>query len=98
MILHLIQTSATQDNALSTCLSLVRATDSILLMGDGVNCLLSPAWQAQLQVCKLFALADDVTARGLTALIPVGVLPQLTLINYDEFVAQTLSYQKVITW
>lgn len=102
MILHLIQTSASEDNALSTCLTLVQAADSILLMGDGVNCLLMSAWQARLQGIKLFALKDDVTARGLAAFmpnqLPTQALPMLQLINYDEFVAQTLRHQKVITW
>jgi sulfur relay protein TusB/DsrH len=46
----------------------------------------------------LFALIDDVSARGLSAFMPTTALPQLQLINYDEFVAQTLSHQKVITW
>ncbi|ABE55090.1 DsrH like protein [Shewanella denitrificans OS217] len=98
MILHLIQTSASQDNALSTCLCLIQPSDSILLMGDAVNCLLMPTWQAQLKGMALFALEDDVTARGLSSLMPTENLPQLQLLNYDEFVAQTLSHQKVITW
>jgi tRNA 2-thiouridine synthesizing protein B len=98
MILHLIQTSAAADNALSTCLSLLQADDSVMLMGDGVNCLLMPAWQAQLQDIPLFALIDDVSARGLSSFMPTKALPQLHLINYDEFVAQTLKHQKVITW
>jgi tRNA 2-thiouridine synthesizing protein B len=98
MILHLIQTSASEDNALSTCLCLIQPSDSILLMGDAVNCLLMPTWQAQLKGIGIFALQDDVIARGLASLMPTDALPQLTLLNYYEFVAQTLSHQKVITW
>ncbi|GGP40503.1 sulfurtransferase TusB [Shewanella algicola] len=102
MILHHIQTSASTDNALSTCLRYLHPNDSILLAGDAVNCLLQPRWQQRLASVNLFVLQDDIHARGLQQRIDVIAKPMSAelfhIIDYSNFVEQSLKHSKVITW
>ncbi|QQX78271.1 sulfurtransferase complex subunit TusB [Shewanella sp. KX20019] len=93
MILHHIQSSPTQSSALKTCLRYLDSSDSILLSGNAVNCLLTQAWQEQLQPYRLMLLADDVIARGLQ-----DRLSAYKQIGYSDFVEQTLIHKKVISW
>ena len=100
MILHHIQTSVSTDNALTTCLRYIHNNDCLLLSGDAVNGLLQVHWQLALRPYSVFVLQDDVQARGLIG--HFNLLTQshanITLINYTQFVAQTLEHDKVITW
>lgn len=93
MILHHIQTSPNRDNALKTCLRYASQKDAVLLTGDCVSSLLQRQWSMALSPFKLYLLKDDVIARGLTA-----HLKDYQQIDYDEFVAMTLRFEKVITW
>ncbi|MCL1124443.1 sulfurtransferase complex subunit TusB [Shewanella surugensis] len=93
MILHHIQHSASEDNALGTCLRYAASKDSILLSGNGLYSLLLPAWQVQLTGYSLYLLKEDVMARGLSSR-----LSAFKMIDYDEFISQTLTHEKVITW
>lgn len=102
MILHHIQTSAMTDDALSTCLRYIHSSDSILLSSDAVNCLLQTQWQQGLANVKLFVLQDDVAARGLTdrlmTILANKSASRFTMIDYSQFVEQSLLHDKVITW
>lgn len=98
MILHHIQTSATSDNALNTCLRYIQAADSILLADDAINALLYQHLRQQLMQYQVFVLQDDVQARGLQEKIDSLSQVQVTIIDYNEFVAQSLQHSKVITW
>ncbi|MGL6124340.1 MAG: sulfurtransferase complex subunit TusB [Shewanella sp.] len=93
MILHHIQTSPNRDSALKLCLRYACKEDAILLSSDGVNALLLRQWAMALSPFKLMVLKDDVIARGLSER-----LKNVTLIDYNEFVAQSLLHNKVITW
>ncbi|MFT5790430.1 MAG: tRNA 2-thiouridine synthesizing protein B [Shewanella sp.] len=93
MILHHIQSSPTQSSALKTCLRYIAPSDSLLLSGNAVNCLLTQEWQTQLQPYTLMLLSDDVIARGLQAR-----LSAYKQISYSDFVEQTLTHKKVISW
>jgi len=93
MILHHIQTSPGQDNALQTCLRYIQAGDTIILSGNGVNALLQTQWQSALSHIKVLLLQDDVQARGLT-----DMLQRYTFIDYGNFVELSLTHQKVISW
>lgn len=93
MILHHIQTSPNQDNALKLCLRYACKEDAILLSSDGVNALLLRQRAMALSPFKLMVLKDDVVARGLSER-----LKNVMLIDYNEFVAQSLLHDKVITW
>ncbi|MDB2387356.1 sulfurtransferase complex subunit TusB [Shewanella sp.] len=79
--------------ALSTCLRYIAPTDSVLLSGNAVNCLLTTQWQQALAAHNVMLLRDDVVARGLTTR-----LSQAKLIDMSEFVALTLTHSKVISW
>ncbi|MCL1060203.1 sulfurtransferase complex subunit TusB [Shewanella gelidimarina] len=93
MILHHIQSSPMQSSALKTCLRYIDPSDTILLSGNAVNCLLTQEWQQRLSPYKLMLLADDVIARGLQAR-----LSAYKHIDYSDFVEQTLTHKKVISW
>ncbi|MBP6519443.1 MULTISPECIES: sulfurtransferase complex subunit TusB [Shewanella] len=93
MILHHIQTSPSRDSALKLCLRYACKEDAILLSSDGVNALLLRQWAMALSPFKLMVLKDDVIARGLSER-----LKNVMLIDYNEFVAQSLLHDKVITW
>ncbi|WP_025823400.1 sulfurtransferase complex subunit TusB [Shewanella marina] len=93
MILHTIQTSPAKGNRLALCLRFMREQDSLLLLGDGINSLLSPQIKQQLSNTTLYLLQDDVNARGLA-----NALMQYDMISYEDFVALTISHNKVINW
>ncbi|AQS36253.1 sulfur relay protein TusB/DsrH [Shewanella psychrophila] len=93
MILHHIQTSPNQDNALSCALNYGGQTDSFLLSGNGVYATLEAKWKVALQGRQVFLLKSDVEARGLTL-----QLSDYTCIDHKEFVQQALIHKKVITW
>ncbi|WP_435807354.1 sulfurtransferase complex subunit TusB [Shewanella psychromarinicola] len=101
MILHHIQTSTMSDDALNTCLRYIHPTDSILLSSDAVNCLLQTQWQQRLANIKLFVLQDDVVARGLferLMMLANKTASSFDIIDYSQFVEQSLLHDKVITW
>ncbi|WP_119968537.1 sulfurtransferase complex subunit TusB [Shewanella japonica] len=96
MIMHLIQHSATTDNALTCCLRYIAEQDSILLSDDAINCLLNHEWQQRLSNIKIYVLIEDIDARGLGARLPQT--NNIKVIDYDQFVLATLEHTKVITW
>lgn len=93
MILHHIQTSPNRDNALKLCLRYACKEDAILLSSDGINALLLRQWAMALSPFNVMILQDDVIARGLTER-----LKNITQIDYNEFVVQSLLHDKVIMW
>lgn len=93
MNLHHIQTSANQDNALACCIKYMDKQDSILLSGNGINSLLLSQWKEKLVGIRVMILKDDVEARGLGQR-----LQDYPLIDYDTFVKESLTHDKVITW
>ncbi|MCG9714643.1 sulfurtransferase complex subunit TusB [Shewanella insulae] len=93
MILHIVQYSAAQDNALATSLRYIQPQDTLLLMGDGINSLLQRKWQATLSDTQVCLLEQDVVARGLQTR-----LGQYQQLSQAEFVQCTLTHSKVITW
>jgi len=90
------------DNALSTCLRYIHPSDSILLSSDAVNCLLQCQWQQRLAGVNLLVLQDDVVARGLTDRLRCindnMAAGSFQIIDYSQFVEQSLRHNKVITW
>ena len=68
--------------------NLIKGTDKVLLVGDACY-----AAKQYFQLNdSLLLLLDDAQARA------VKLSPAQTLINYDEFVALTLSTNQSITW
>lgn len=90
MILHTVNKSPFGSDCFASCLRSVSNDDVILLLEDGVFCLL---WEA-LPGNKLYALRDDVVARGLGGKVPESI----TLIEYSDFVQLTCEASAVQSW
>lgn len=71
-----------------TCQALIADTDALLLCGDAVYALRQPLGLTH----RLYALAEDVQARGLES------FNQAKSVDYPEFVALCASYAKVVAW
>ncbi|MHB0853509.1 sulfurtransferase complex subunit TusB [Stutzerimonas nitrititolerans] len=96
--LHLLSHSPFADSRLASCLQLLSAEDALLLTGDAVYALQTGTAQRQaLELMPvsiaLFALEEDVVARGLTA------LPErLQAIDYACFVELCCRYDRTNAW
>ena len=83
--LHLV----TNPGSAESCLSMHSfKEDTILFLLDGVYA------SEQLQVPRTFAIQRDVVTRGLSD----SISDDITLINYEEFVALVVEHESIITW
>jgi len=86
---------APRSDLLSSCLELCGKKDAILFIEDGVYYCLAAEQLTQLpEACKLFALREDMTARGLQAKSPARV----ELVSTRTFVELCCQYDKVVNW
>lgn len=98
--LHTINKSPYTHNTLVSCLKVCSERDGILLLEDGVFGILTSAPGAdELQQLiqrgvKVFALVNDIKARGLEE----KVAPNIEPIDYDAFVRLTLNHRCVQSW
>lgn len=81
------------------CSAALAADDSLLLYEDGVYAALDHAALKQLFAnlptgIKLYALSEDLEARGIIDRIPEG----FTKITYRDFVSLSLTCSKVVNW
>ncbi len=96
--LHLLAHSPFNDNRFSSCLPLLAETDGLLLSGDAVYALQpeSATLQSLQQLADgiaLFALQEDLDARGLDA------LPErVTAVDYAAFVELCIAFNRVNSW
>ncbi|MBS7660521.1 sulfurtransferase complex subunit TusB [Pseudomonas lalucatii] len=95
--LHLLSHSPFADDRLNSCLRLLGCADGLLLSGDAVYALSagSAPHQALEQLpegVELFALAEDLDARGL------AVPARVQRVDYPQFVALTCRFAKVNSW
>lgn len=86
-MLHIVNKSHTERNALSTCLRLAQDGHSLLLIEDGIYAATTAAAQASGIAAAtgrlaVYALQGDVAARGMSGKLVEGV----TLIDYAGFV------------
>ena len=98
-ILHKISLSPTSSSNLHECLNLCQPGHSILLSGNGVygailNSPVSKQMQLALNDIEIYALQEDIIARGITP----KLLPKIKLITYDEFVDLTIKHSKTYSW
>jgi tRNA 2-thiouridine synthesizing protein B len=97
---HTINKSPYTHNALSSCLKVCTANDGILLLEDGVFGTLTSAPGAEelqaliKQGIKVFALINDIKARGLEEKLAPDIKP----IDYSTFVQLTLDHRCVQSW
>lgn len=99
IILHKISLSPTSSSNLHDCLRLCQSGHSILLTGNGVygamqNSPASKQLQFALNKIKIYALKEDIIARG----IALNLLSGIELITYDEFVDLTIEHSKTCSW
>lgn len=86
------------DSRLASCLHLLASGDGLLLCGDAVYALLDRSAQRRAldlmpTSVTLFALEEDLQARGMDAL-PT----RAQVLDYPAFVACTLAFDKVNSW
>lgn len=98
-MLHTVNKSPSERNALDSCLRHARAGDAILLIEDGVyaalrDSLCTPRMQEALQSLRVYALRPDVEARGIEA----KLLERIELVDYGGFVDLTVEYSPVMAW
>lgn len=95
--LHVLSHSPFTDSRLSSCLRLLGNQDGLLLCGDAVYALQPGSAQQQaLELMpasiELYALDEDLQARGLTA--PSRAKP----VDYSGFVELSCRFSKVNSW
>ncbi|WP_417781594.1 sulfurtransferase complex subunit TusB [Stutzerimonas xanthomarina] len=96
--LHLLSHSPFSDDRLVSCLRLLSVDDALLLCGDAVYALQNGTAQCQAlelmpDSIALFALAEDVAARGLGA--PPARLQQ---VDYESFVELCCRFERTNSW
>lgn len=89
--LHTVNKTAS-DDALAACLRVVSSGDSLLLIEDGVYQAATLAQHPQASSLLLFALQEDVTARGLS--LPATI----TAIDYAQFVELVCRHRRSVSW
>jgi tRNA 2-thiouridine synthesizing protein B len=100
MILHTVNKSPFERNALESCLAHAKAGSAVLLLEDGVyGAIQGTRIEANVaqaaQGVKLYVLGPDLAARGLTEdrlVAGVGV------VDYGGFVDLTVEYSAVQSW
>ena len=91
--LHTINKTSTH-SALSSCLKVARNGDSILLIEDGVYAS-SQLCQSPLEGVALYALHEDLLARGLDASTLSGTIKT---VDYNVFVDLVCQHQRCVSW
>lgn len=96
--LHLLSHSPFADSRLASCLRLLAPDDALLLSGDAVYALQTGTAQRQaLELMPahigLFALGEDLAARGLT-----DVPGRLTAVDYPGFVDLCCRFARTNAW
>lgn len=75
---------------LVSCLEHIGPQDGLLLIEDAVSC---ATQNLELESVEMMVLEDDLTARGLGA-----TNSEWQRISYQEFVENTFSYDKNVSW
>jgi tRNA 2-thiouridine synthesizing protein B len=98
-MLHIVNKSPLERNALGTCLATARPGGAILLIEDGVyaatrgNAGAASLEKARAQF-RLYALAPDIEARGMAGTVIDGV----TLVDYAGFVDLVAEHNTCQSW
>lgn len=95
MILHIINASPFQHDALQRCREVATAQDAILFIEDGTLALSNPStFLMNLPTTHVFVLEPDMQARGMT--LPSS--PIVTAVDFDGFVELTVQATKTLSW
>ncbi len=98
-MLHTVNKSPFERNALETCLRYGKAGSVILLIEDGVygainGTRFAPQLEKILGTISVYALQPDVEARGIQDRIMDGV----KLVDYNGFVDLVVEHSPVMAW
>ena len=98
-MLHIVNKSHTERNALASCLRLAQDGHALLLIEDGVYAATtagaaSAGLAEALQRLKVYALRPDLQARGVAAALAEGV----TAVDYAGFVDLVAEHPNNQTW
>ena len=99
-LLHTVNKSPFERNALKSCLRHARKGSAILFIEDGVLALLRGAdcaaeMERARSECSLYALRPDLEARGIP---PERLIAGVTLVDYHGFVDLAASHDRVQSW
>ncbi|MDH3635639.1 MAG: sulfurtransferase complex subunit TusB [Gammaproteobacteria bacterium] len=99
-VLHIVNKSPFDRNALDTCLRLAKADSAILLIEDSIyavrkNSASTEKMQQALASHQIYALKPDLHARGIS---PENIIDGISLVDYDGFVKLTTEYDKLQSW
>jgi len=98
-MLHIVNKSPFERNALDSCLRFGRDGSAVLLIEDGVYAvtrgnLAEPKIKAALGQMKIYALRPDLEARGMQDAVLEGV----QLVDYGGFVDLVTGHNTVQSW
>jgi tRNA 2-thiouridine synthesizing protein B len=99
-MLHLINKSPFDRNALDSCLRLAEAGSSVLLLEDGVYAAMSKATSAKAVSARMgeltfYVLGPDVSARGLD---DVPLIDGINSVDYGGFVDLVVEHDVAQSW
>ncbi len=99
-MLHLINKSPTERNALDSCFRLAKPGGAILLIEDGVYAAVAKADHAEkissrMNEYSFFVLGPDVAARGLS---DIPLIDGITVVDYDGFVDLVTEHDVTQSW
>ncbi len=98
-MLHIVNKSPYERNALDSCLRLAAGGAALLLIEDGVYAATrgntaEPKLRAAMQTMPVYALAPDLEARGLAARVMEGI----KLVDYGGFVDLVAKHANCQSW
>lgn len=95
-MLHIVNKSPYERDALATCVGYYRSGDTLLLIEDGVYAAITAGRVApSLQGLKVAALSSDVKARGISK---DKLIDGITLVDYAGFVDLVTTTDRVQSW
>ena len=99
-MLHLVNKSPFDRNALDSCLRLAKAGSSVLLLEDGVYAALAKAASAEsvskrMEDLTFYVLGPDVSARGLD---DTALIDGINVVDYGGFVDLVVEHEVAQSW
>ena len=99
-MLHTVNKSPYQSDALTTCFGLAQPGSAVLLIEDGVygamdKTKFSAAVETAQQCCTIYVLEPDLQARGIDS---DRIMNAINTINYDGFVSLVEANPVVQAW
>jgi len=98
-MLHTVNKSPFEKDSLNSCLRLSKDGSSIILIEDGIyaaleGTVISDSVKDAMKTKKVYALQDDINARGVKGKVMDGV----ELVDYAGFVTLVTEHDNVQSW